>query len=371
MAQPPSPGERIRQEFESARKEYVAFDRTLDAIASLSFILRDVKEIRDETVLANFRPKLEPTGLDVEPYTPDGLIIQKPSSDFLLELKTSWNEGDVPQIIKYAKSTRYLDSDKPRAFGKRRCNLLGYQNTPGENNLKKLFDAWDSGRFNFPLVIFRYSLEQAVDGDRMQFLSVPYKRNGTCPETHLGRILNSVRGVSVSVSNYKSYRSKFHRANDQVISSYAAVLWWTTYAIHYLSEEQRIEMAERGRLSKPFVIPVERLDQVPTPPDVDVPLNPSDVRRALEFLAQAGLVAFKKRDRVFEVELKEDRYIRLPRAVPTLGGPADSDVSTKILARWATRKVTKPLDLKGKPKKAKSSTSRYRDERTGWLFSSS
>lgn len=343
MAQPSSLEDRIRREFDQARKEYTAYDRTLDALASLSFILQSVKEIKDETLLSNFRPKLEPTDPDDDPYTPEGLICQKPSNDFVLELKTSWNEHDIPQVIKYGRSSRYFALDGTlRPFAKLRCILLGYQNIPGEENLDKLFDAWDAGNFHFPLVVFRYSLEQGSEGDRMFFSRAPYSRNGKCPNTNLGRAFNSVRGYPVSVDRYRSHRARFHKASDQIIPSYAAVLWWTTYARYYLSEEQKIEMAERGRLSSPLIIPIAKLDQVPTPADVEVPLGPRDVRRALEFLAEAGLVGLKKRDKVFEVVLKEDRHIRVPQAITTPGHVAETDISVKILARWAVRKAKAP-----------------------------
>ncbi len=370
MAESSSIEDRIRTEFTNVLKEYTAYDRTLDALAALSFVLQNVKEIADETTFVDFRPKLEPADSDPDPYTPDGLIVQKPTYDSILELKTSWNEKDVQQIVKYGKSQKYFRPDgSTQLFAKDRSLLLGYQNAPGEANLNKLFDAWDSCGFGFPLVVFRYSLEQAAEGDRIFFLRVPYSRNGLCPSSSLGKAINSVRGFPVSVDKYKVHRPRFHRANDQVISSYAAVLWWTTYARYYLTEEQKIEMAERGRLSSPLVIPLDRLDQVPTPAGVEVPLGPKGVRRALEFLRQAGLVVLKKRAQVFEIELKEDRYVRLPQGSPVSGSPSQLDISTKILARWATHKVKKPVEPPHrKPARSKAVTLRKPDERSGWLF---
>jgi len=310
MADSPSVEGRIRAEFETALKEYTAYDRTLDALAAFSFIVENIEEISAETELVDFRPKLEPIDLDLDPYTPDGLIIQRTPADHVLELKTSWNDKDVAQVIKYGKSQRIISIDGTRRpFSNVRSVLLGYQNVPGEGNLAKLFNAWDVQRFGFPLVIFRYSLEQGPEGDRMFFIRVPYSRNGLCPASNLGKAVNSVRGFLVSVSSYKVNRPKFHKASDQVISSYAAVLWWTTYARYYLTEEQKIEMAEHGRLSSPLIIPLERIENVPTPAGVEVPLDPKDVRRALAFLRQARLVVLKKRARVYEVELKEDRHI--------------------------------------------------------------
>lgn len=100
-------------------------------------------------------------------------------------------------------------------------------------------------------------------------------------------------------------------------------------------------MAARGRLSTPLLIRLDRLSQIPELPDVRVPMGPKDIRRALEFLQQAKLVVLRAKQGTFEVVLKEDRYIRLPQDSP-IGGTG-LDISTKILARWATHKVKKPI----------------------------
>jgi hypothetical protein len=240
MTAPANLDDRIRSEFSILQKEYAAFDRTLDALAAFSLILRDVKEIALETEILNLRPRLQQVEPDTEPYTPDGLIVLKTNLGIVLELKTSWNESDTRQICKYAKSPGFLrDDGTQQSFGSGRCVLLGYQNTPGESNLERLFDAWKTNSFKFPLVIFRYCLEQGPEGDRMFFVRVPFARNGECPSCSFGKAVNSPRGVSVSADSYKLHRARFHRANDQVISSYAAILWWTKYARQYLSEERR------------------------------------------------------------------------------------------------------------------------------------
>jgi hypothetical protein len=360
---------RIREEFSTALKEYAAFDRTLDALSSLSFILGEIDDIALETELVNFRPKIAPAEVDSDPYTPDGLIVSK-HCDFILELKTSWDERNVHQAVKYGKSAGYILPDgKQRPFQTNRCVLVGYQNPPGQPNLDALFDAWNSHGFPFPLVIFRYSLETAPGGDRMYFARVPYGRNGLCPSSGLGSALNNPRGFPVSTESYKLHRSRFHKANDQVIASYAAVIWWTKYVKHYLSEEQRSEMADRGRLSSPLVIKSEQIGAIPALAGVEVPLGPKDVQRALEFLAQAKLVSFKRRVGAFEVELKEDRYIRVPRDGPVPRAASHVDISTKILARWATHKVKTPISLA--PTKAAKVMGRRKgkgDPRQGKLF---
>ncbi len=215
---------RIHEQFSTAFKEYAAFDRTLDALSSLSFILGEIAEIARETELVDFRPKIASVDADSDPYTPDGLVVSK-HCDFVLELKTSWNEKDVYQVVKYGRSTGYIKRDgKQRPFQANRCVLLGYQNPPGQTNLDALFDTWASQAFSFPLVVFRYSLETAPGGDRMYFARVPYDRNGLCPSSGLGDALNSPRGFPVSTGSYKLHRSRFHKANDQVIASYAAVI---------------------------------------------------------------------------------------------------------------------------------------------------
>lgn len=219
----------IREHFSVAYKEYAAFDRTLDALSSLSFILSEVAEIARETELVDFRPKIISTDANSDPYTPDGLIVSK-NCDFVLELKTSWDERNVPQVVKYGKSPAYiLREDEQRSFQTNRCVLLGYQNPPGQSNLDALFEAWTSNDLLFPLVVFRYSLETAPGGDQMYFARVPYGRNGLCPTSNLGSVLNNPRGLHVSTERYKLHRSRFHKTNDQVIGSYAAVIWWTKY----------------------------------------------------------------------------------------------------------------------------------------------
>jgi hypothetical protein len=190
------------------------------------------------------------------------------------------------------------------------------------------------------LVVFRYSLENAPTGDRMFFSRIPFGRNGVCPRSHFGGAINSARGFSVSAASFSQVKAKFHKANDQAIDSYAAVLWWTAYARHYLSEEQQAEMAMGGRLQTPLRIALNHIDKGPVPPDVEVPLTPSDVRKALEFLRQADLVRLKVRERVYEVKLRQN--VRLPSGAAAVG-LSQMDIAVKIINRWATYSVKKPL----------------------------
>jgi hypothetical protein len=358
--------DRIRDEFDRIWKEYSAFDRTLDALSALTFALNNIREIKQETELINFTPRLEAVDLDGARYTPDGLVIQK-HCDFVLELKTSWNDADIKQILKYARSAGYfLKDDSKRQFKSDKCVLLGYQNPPGDERLDKLFQAWEESKISCPLVVFRYSLEQGPE-ERMYFARIAHDRNGRCPtNSKLGQAINSSRGFPVKTDNYKFYRPKFHKTNDQVIASYAAVLWWTKYARHYLSEEQKSEMAERGRLTSPFTILWNKIDEVPAMPGTDVPLGPSDVRRALEFLQEAKLVKLKKKARAFEIVLKEDRFIRLPQGIPVpRAGP---DMSVKILGRWASNRVKKPPKKPKQPRKIRRRRGGGRDDRTLPMF---
>lgn len=243
MTEPSTLEGRIQKQYSTAFKEYDAYERTLNALAALSFVLKDVDLICEHSVLVDFRPRLAAPDDHTDPFTPDGHFIQGTTpSDFILELKASWNDKDVAQIIKYAKAQHYLGPNGEKLpLPEQRCLLLGYQNTPGEENLARLFDTWKSEAIKFALVVFRYSLESSANGDRMFFMRVPYDRNGTCPQSPLGKAINSVRGFPISVDNYKIYRPRFHRSSDPVIPSYAAVLWWTTYARHYLTDEQKIE----------------------------------------------------------------------------------------------------------------------------------
>jgi hypothetical protein len=189
---------RIRERFSEALKEYGAFDRTLGALSSLSFILSEVKEIAQEIELVDFRPRIVPADANSDLYTPDGLVASK-RCDFVLELKTSWDEKDVLQVVKYGRSPAYVLPDGgEQSFRANRCLLLGYQNPPGQMNLDSLFAAWRSHKIAHPLVVFRYSLENAPEGDRMYFARVPYAENGLCPPSRLGEALNNPRGFPVS-----------------------------------------------------------------------------------------------------------------------------------------------------------------------------
>jgi hypothetical protein len=369
MAATESTEERIRKLFQEKYKEYAAHSRTLDALAALSFILKQVKEIADETTAYDFRPTIAPHAPDIKPYTPDGLVWQKPAYSFLVELKSSWNKDNVGQVIKYGKSEGYLRPDRSlKKFAREHCILLGYQNPPGEPNLDRLFGEWEREKLAFPLVVFRYALEVAPEGHRIFFSRIPYQRNGQCPLSSLGRAMNSVRGYPVRAENFKSVRDRFHKANDQVIDSYAAVIWWTKYAIHYLTEDQRAEMAAGGRLSSPLILPGGRLEQVPAPADVEVPLTADDVRRALEFLRQAGLVAYRKVAGAYEVKLKVDRYIRFPHGAAPAGILAQEQFTAKVLTRWAANKIKHPV-LEARKKKSPRIRSRtHRDKATGYLF---
>jgi len=259
----------------------------------------------------------------------------------VLELKTSWNKGDVTQVTNYGKAEGYLQANGTFApFSENHCILLGYQNVPGDSNLEALFDEWEKQKPHASLVVFRYSFESAINGDCMFFSRVPFARNGACPRSQFGSAFNFARGFSVTAANFSRVGSKFHKSNDQVIDSYAAVIWWTAYARHYLSEEQQTEMAVGGRLQTPLQIPLNQIDKVPVLPDVEVPLTPTDVRKALEFLRQAGLVTLKTRERVYEVKLRQN--VRLPSGAAAIGA-SQEDIAVKIINRWATYSVKKPL----------------------------
>jgi hypothetical protein len=333
--------DRIQKLFEEKHKEYAAHDRTLSALAAFRFILEYVDEIKQETIFWDFRPRVCSPGSESNPRTPDGLIVQRPSHSFVLELKTSWNKGDVTQVTSYGKAECYMQANGTlTSFSENHCILLGYQNVPGDSNLEALFDEWEKQKQHASLVVFRYSFESAATGDCIFFSRVPFARNGTCPSSHFGRAINSARGFPVTAANFSRVGSKFHKSNDQVIDSYAAVIWWTAYARHYLTEEQQTEMAVGGRLLTPLQIPLNQIDKVPVLPDVDVPLTPSDVRKALEFLRQAGLVTLKARERVYEVKLRQN--VRLPASAAAIGA-FQQDIAVKIINRWATYSVTKPL----------------------------
>src|SRR5208282_799614 len=354
MALSQSIEDRIQERFDEKYKEYAAHDRTLSALAAFRFVLEFIPEIKHETVLWSFRPRVCSRGSESNPHTPDGLIVQRPSQGMLLELKTSWNKDDITQVTNYGKAEGYLEADGTLTpFSKNECVLLGYQNVPGDTYLKSLFDEWEKKKPPASLVVFRYSLESAPTGDRMFFSRVPYARNGACPHSHFGRAINSARGFHVSAASFSRVKTKFHKTNDQAIDSYAAVLWWTAYAKHYLSEEQQAEMATGGRLQTPLEIPLNQIDKVPVLPDVEVPLTASDVRKALEFLRQAGLVTLKARERVYEVKLRQN--VRLPLGAASIGAPQE-DTAVKIIKRWATYSVKKPLTRR--PVGAKKTKSR-------------
>jgi len=240
--------DRIQKLFDEKYKEYAAHDRALSALAAFRFVLEFIPEINQETVFRSFRPRVCSRGSESNPRTPDGLIVQRPSHSSVLELKTSWNKGDVTQVTNYGKAEGYLQDDGTLTrFSENHCILLGYQNVPGDLNLEALFDEWEKQKPPASLVAFRHSFESAPTGDRMFFSRIPFGRNGACPRSNFGTWINSARGFSVSAASFSRGGSEFHKSNDQVIDSYAAVIWWTAYAKHYLSEEQLADWAWKNR----------------------------------------------------------------------------------------------------------------------------
>ena len=360
--------EQIREFFSEKHKEYEAFDRTLNALASLKYVCSFVTDIADETLICNFRPRLKPATATSEPFTPDAIIRQNRGVSFLIELKTSWNKQDVEQIAKYAKSPGTLRNDgSVEPFDKHHCIILGYQNTPGEPELNSLFARLAKDGIGFHLVVIRYSLEIGPEGNRMYFVRVPSAKNGTCPKSSLGKAFNSVRGFPVSAESFKFVRGGFHKANDRIIPSYAGVLWWTVYAKYYLNDEQKAQMAERGRLESPLIVPVDSLDNVPIPETIEVPFTAKDVRNALEFLRQAKLVLLKKRKKYYEIRLRSDKRIRAPQVSSLLGGVAEQDIANRILALWATYKVRDPIKECSRKGAGAQQRRRTKDSRTGFL----
>lgn len=111
--------DQIKKLFLEKLKEYSAFDHTLNALAALRYVLENVAEIRDETLRFDFQPRLAPPvgSTARDPYTPDALVMQRIGTSFILELKTSWNDTDPDQVIKYSKSPSVLAPDsKSHAF---------------------------------------------------------------------------------------------------------------------------------------------------------------------------------------------------------------------------------------------------------------
>jgi hypothetical protein len=361
--------DQIRELYTITRKEYEAFDRTLSALASLKFICSSITPIDSDTNSCDFRARIKPASADAQPYTPDAVVFQKRGYTFLVELKTSWNKSDVDQIVKYAKSPgRISDDGNVEPFGKHHCILLGYQNTPGHAELGALFSRFHETGVGFPLVLFRYSLEIGPDGNRLFFVRVPSEHNAFCPQCSLGKVFNSARGFSVSAASFKFIRASFHKANDRVIPSYAGIIWWTIYANAYLSDEQKAQMAERGRLDTPLVIPLDSLHKIPALPNVEVPFTAKDIKAGLEFLREARLVSLKRRKGCYEVTLKTDKRIRLPKTVPLLSEVVEQDVATKFITLYATYKVLKPIKEPSRKRRPGFLRSRARaDNATGYL----
>jgi hypothetical protein len=135
---------------------------------------------------------------------------------------------------------------------------------------------------------------------------------------------------------------------------------------YYLNDDQKAEMAEKGRLSSPLMISVDSLDNVPIPDGVEVTLTPKDVRNGLEFLRQAGLAVLKKQRRIYEIDLKT--RILPPKVTSLPTDIIEQDITAKLIARWATRKVKSPIsDRLGKKKVLRGRRSR-RDYKSGYLF---
>lgn len=277
-------------------------------------------------------------------------------------MKTSWNEGDISQAVKYARSPAWIRADGTAVFfDAPPCILLGYQKQVGQSNLDKLFREFKS-ETSAALVVFHYALEAGTE-HQMYFSRLAHPENGLCPESRFGKLFNYT-GFPVRASDFKFLRSKFDKANDEVIDSYAAVIWWSKYAVHYLSDTQKTEMAVKGSLSEPLSIPSNKISDIPKLEGTEIKLDSDDVRRALEFLRQARLVT-KTRKGGYEIPLKTK--IRLPLDAPEVTGKHLGEITEKLIMRWATYKILKPInEKKSRPKKHKAR--RLRDTRTLPMF---
>ncbi len=226
----------------------------------MSGVLKFVKEIKDETVFCDFHPKLKPSTGITDAYTPDAVIRQTKEHSFLFELKTSWDHDNINQIVKYAESPGTLQADGSVVrFGTHHCIVVAYQNPPDDKSLEELYARLSERGIKLPVVLFRYALEVGAEDNRMSFSRLAYARNGLCPSSSsLGKALNLARGMSNSSKTFRSERSGFHKANDNAIPSYSGVMWWMSYAPHYLTDDQQAEMAEKGRLSTPLIIPAKQ-----------------------------------------------------------------------------------------------------------------
>ncbi len=358
----PGSQDRIRELAIQQFREYAAYDRTLDALAAIRVVL-NTPEIQGELLSYDFHPRIQRAGDTPTPHlTPDGLILLKGQRDFLLELKTSWNDSDISQACKYALSPAWIKPDgTPIPFGTHTCILLGYQKQVGQGNLDKLFHDFKA-QTNSALVVFHYALETGTE-HQMYFSRLGHIENGRCPESEFGKLFNFA-GFPVRASYFKYLRSKFDKANDEVIDSYAAVIWWSKYAVHYLTETQKTEMAEKGSLSEPLNIEPDRISTVPIPEGTEIGLANEDVRRALEFLRQARLVT-RTRKGGYEIPLKTN--IRLPLDAPELTGKHLDEIANKVIMRWATYKVLKPIKEKKRGPRRVRARSR-RDTSTLPLF---
>lgn len=138
--------------------------------------------------------------------------------------------------------------------------------------------------------------------------------------------------------------------------------------MHYLSEAQKTEMAEKGFLSEALEIPLDKISRVPKPEGTEIGLDADDVRHALEFLRQARLVN-KTRKSGYQIPLKTN--IRLPLDAPEVTGQrALNEITHKLIMRWATYKILKPIKEKKRvPRKGRVRS--RRDTRTLPMFPNS
>jgi len=355
--------DRIREIAIRKFQEYSAYDKTLDALAALRVVL-NTPEIQAELLSYDFQPRMQKAGeMSSAHLTPDGLILLKAQHSFLLELKTSWNDTDTAQACKYATSSGWIKPDGTLVpFRSKPCVLLGYQKQVGQGHLDTLFNEFKT-QASGALVVFHYALETGNE-HLMYFSRLGHPENGQCPESEFGKLFNFA-GFPVRASLFKFERSKFDKANDEMIDSYAAVIWWSKYAVHYLTDAQKTEMAEKGSLSEVLNIPADKISNVPKPEGTEFGLDGDDVRRALEFLRQAKLVN-KTRKGGYEIPLKTN--IRLPLDAPEVTGQQTfNEITYKLIMRWATYKILKPIkDRKHSPKKRRARS--RRDTKTLSLF---
>ncbi len=339
---------RIREIIAAEMRGYRTFDFMLDALASLKVLLSpqphgkiEIEETAKECEAFYGKPRLRhPDESNRSLLKPDCLTMMSGGIPIPIELKFSWDDRNLTQVANYARATVLLNKDgNDISIRQDRYVAVGYARPIRRQQVIAIERAIRDANPNALPIVFAY---EHVSRPRsvMQFRTLNQVNN---PHGLAFVKLFEEGYFPISVDSYKFERSGLHTTNDEVPACYAAILWLQSYAHELLSEEQKMELQQKGRLSTPLVFTDADLEGMPVPQEIETPLEPHHIRKALKYLRQAQLVEYRVRKQEYRVKLKPVATIRLPATLSETDLEQYDDLTAKTISRYAYYKVMKPV----------------------------